>query len=307
MNGTDLFNLLEERKALPALRATDAWGALARESELRMQPDDVLTKSGWTRREVDAVQFPEGTEAAKMHRLLAVYWLERWSQADAAAQAAQLVAEESRRAANALWVSQAPERERIAREKAAKEKANRRRARWVEFGPPGKLGRLKQHDLTIDTAQQRKAVAVINADDDAPTLCLLGTPGTGKSSFAALWLRKEFAAGKEVQWVTGFDFAEDVDSNDPEDVIDSHEWAESLVLDDIEADFPQPAQRALAEVFDRRRQNRGATCFTTNLTKPQLEKMFGPRNYSRLMAGAKVLPLTGKDYRLSPCFAGEMQ
>jgi DNA replication protein DnaC len=299
----DITTMFTRRKAYAAARPpAGSWErttAPPPPKDLRLKADDIFTKSGWTLREVQAVSIPGGAGPDEVLEVLFGHWLPIWAAEDAKEHANR----EAAQARHALWLSQAPERDRIAREKAREQRTQARRARWVSDGPPGKLGSIRLGDLAVETEQQRRASAVVaNAmlEDDPQTLFLLGTPGTGKSSYAALWLRQLFDLDMGVRWVTAFDFDEAARGRGDDDLLDDCQSAYGLVVDDIDVDLSDRAQTVLAELVDRRKDEGLRTCITTNLTKDQLKEMFTPRNHSRLAGGAVWIPLTGRDYRMDP-------
>jgi len=302
----DVMQLLAERRAWVKSPDFD-WGPSVADCErLRLEPGDVHVKSGWTRREIDAAPITTDMSPAQMHVALQAFWLDRWLSEDAAKMAARRAADARQAEARALWLSQEPERQRKEKEQAKARAAKERRLEWLRTGPPRALNALTLQDLVIETDQQRKALAAIDqvfADDDALYgLAFLGTPGSGKSSMAALLLRRAFfELEHDVCWVRARDFAQEVRAEkDEERVIQRLEDCSRLVVDDIGSDLSDGAKAILAEVFDRRRQSWLTTSFTSNLTAGQLRQIFTPPQYSRIMAGITVVTLTGRDYRLEP-------
>lgn len=298
MTRQELYDLLDARLAYIKARppADDFWGHPAPPRELRLASDDTLIVQGYTVREVRAVDLTGCTRLGDKLDAIRDHWLAVWTKEEADKQAAK----EAAAARQALWESQAPERARLAKERAAQDAAAEAKARWVRLGPPGSLKHRKAGDLLIEFDEQRKAAEIVAATPHK--LWFVGTPGTGKSSYAALWLRKQFEEGEDVRWVSCFDFNEAVSGRGDDDLLEDCEWVGGLVVDDIEEDrLTDKARTALAELVDRRRDNGNRTCITTNLTPAQLKgEVFTPRNYSRLFGGAVVIPMVGRDYRLNP-------
>lgn len=256
---------------------------------LRLRQGDKLTASGWAVREVNAVELHlEMSRDEKLAKVRA-HWLAEWMREDEAAQRERWALEEEK----------------------AKAAAN---ACWAKSGPPGIYRRLGRDSYEVTTEEQRTALdKVLNfpypdAESDGPTftnLALLGTPGTGKTHLAALWLREQiFEQGYKGQFITAVQLVREVRRAWNERGVDETEVVERfgslgvLAIDDIGVDTSEGAVKTVIEVMDLRLANGRETCFTSNLSAQELRDVFGPRGYSRLMANAQVIVLTGADQRL---------
>lgn len=257
--------------------------------EFRLRKDDVLNKFGWALREVKAVSLPPGKSTDERLVVLRDHWLAEWMRQDEVAQQKRWELE----AEKALTVA---------------------KACWSENGPPGIYRRLKRDSYRVTTEEQRTALDKVfnfpfaDAETDGPTfsnLALLGTPGTGKTHLATLWLRDQiFEQGYKGQFITAAQLVREVRRAWNERGVDETEVLErfgsigALVVDDIGVDTSEGAIKTVVEVLDLRLANGRETCFTSNLSGPELREVYGPRGYSRLMANAQVVVLTGADQRL---------
>jgi len=269
------------------------------DGDMRLQAGDTINTNnatglaGWTSREFAATHRPylDNEDRFQFAAYMTEYWFYEWEGLPNLARAAR----DAR--------VKAQEAQRIARQ--AQE--------WVRSGPPGKYGRLQPGSFRTDTEEQRLALEKMSIfpwaseDEDATelsTLLLLGTPGTGKTHLAALWLREKlFGEGYHVQFITAAQMVREVRRAWDEKGVDETEVLRRfgsigcLVLDDIGVDATEGAVRMLVEVLDMRLANEVPTCVTSNATPKQLKEIFGPRGFSRLMANAQILTLTGADQR----------
>jgi DNA replication protein DnaC len=155
-------------------------------------------------------------------------------------------------------------------------------------------------------------------------LILMGNYGTGKSHMAVSILKRVIARGLKEQgenlWngifistpklMTKLKATYNKGSNHSEDeLLSSLEKVDLLVLDDVGAELKQVegdpgkeqeanswAIRKLLEIVDGRIGR--STIYTTNFGVKELMKLYGERNFSRMMEGTKVLRMQGKNYRL---------
>lgn len=262
------------------------WGV-----SLRLRQGDRLNRWGWAVREVVATPgLDAGMSADDKLVLLREYWFTEWNLQEALARQKKLAAE------------LAASRERL-------------REQWDECGPPGKWARLDFGSFRTDSEEQRIALERVRAfpwsadqedDDDAEftTMALMGSTGTGKTHLAVLWLRNMvLEQGNPGQFITAAQLVREVRrawddrSVDESEVLERFGSMPSLVIDDIGIDTSEGAVRILVEVLDRRLTNEVQTCFTTNATARELQEILGPRGYSRLMANAQIVALTGTDQR----------
>ncbi|MBU0589454.1 MAG: ATP-binding protein [Gammaproteobacteria bacterium] len=295
-NSADVDTLLEKRLSWAAKHPSDSPSTRSWPSAFRLRQGELLTKSGWVRREMDAAQCPPGLPVNEVLDRVCAYWLAEWSRLDA-------VAQKAREAEEVLINKQLQKR-------------------WVEFGPPSIYRPLVRGSFRVSTDEQRTALAKVDcfpwseADDtddtEFSTLALIGTPGTGKTHLAALFLRKRMLdEGEDGRFISAAQLVREVRRSwdhreiDETEVIEHFGSVGALVIDDIGVDTSEGAVRVLVEVLDQRLANGVVTCFTSNLSATELREIFGPRGYSRLMAQAQVVVLTGSDHRLEkPCIAG---
>lgn len=286
--------ILEKRKALVARSgATCAWGNIP----LRLRQGDEIGARGWTTREIDEVKLRDlldGTTDAKM-AAMRMYWAVRWDQEDAAKVRKEAHDQETRQELENFQ-------------------------RWAKYGPPGVYADLDDDSFEINDEHQRDAFDKVVAfpfkpnepDPFAPgavrfqSLAMLGTPGTGKTHLASIWLRERMLVdGVEGQFITAAQLVREVRRAwnerglDETEILQRFGTLEALVVDDLGVDTSESAVRLLVEVLDMRLAHGLATCFTSNATLEELEEIFGPRGFSRLMAQAQVVAMVGDDYRLA--------
>ena len=279
---TEVDELLKKRLATPK---GDWW-----RHGLRLRSDDALTATGWAVREVKAVELHRDMPMGEKLDKLRAHWLDEWVRKDEDAQRKRWELEAEKALAKA-------------------------RACWAQYGPPGIYRRIDRDSYRVTTEEQRTALdKVMNfpyADEESDStafsnLALLGTPGTGKTHLAALWLREQvFEQGYEGRFITSVQLVREVRRAWNERGVDETEVLERfgsvgvLVIDDIGVDTNEGAIKTVVEVFDLRLANGLHTCFTSNLTATELREAYGPRGYSRLFANAQVVVLTGVDMRLN--------
>jgi DNA replication protein DnaC len=247
---------------------------------------------GWTQREIeqvpDTLHLPTEEKLAKVR----AFWFAEWQREDAE-RIAKARADEWRRA------------------------AERAQNRWDRFGPPGKYRLLDEDSYRIESHEQRDALAKVLAFPWADesfsgsrfaTLALLGTPGTGKTHLASIWLREHMIGqGMEGQFITAAQLVREIRRAWDERGVDETKVLErfgslhALVIDDVGVDTSEGAVRLLVEVLDQRLANEMPTCITSNATPTQLREIFGPRGFSRVMANAQLVVLKGPDARLLNC------
>jgi DNA replication protein DnaC len=238
---------------------------------LRLQPNQLIGRTGWTRAEYAAAQIPENASEAEKHVAIRTYWLAEWGRRDA---------KEVSRQRKETWND------------------------WQKYGPPkGKYRAMTVDDFRTDSSERRNALGLVlafpNTNDDGldryRTLALLGGNGTGKTSLAALWLRKQHFEGLGgICWTTSAAIA-----GEGKDAVWHFGDTEFLVVDEIKAGMSSGGIETLTELFEHRTTNGFITCFTSNMSLKELHTMFGARGYSRLMCRALTLAFSGPDYRLS--------
>jgi DNA replication protein DnaC len=246
---------------------------------LYLHEGDWVDARGWTTRELVAAKPPAtGTRAERLEALYA-YCFPRWNRHDSARQARQKKEDNDLRAA-AL-------------------------ERWAKYGPPARYAWRDLESLDLETDEQRVIVDKVAAfpervetDPGAlfDVLALLGPPGTRKTQLAASWLRAwVIDACADGQFVNAGQMV--ADARDA-DAVARYCAVEYLVIDDIGAD-PNDAG-VMVTVLDARLGNNLTTVITSNATPAELEDIYGPRGFSRLMCNALVLKMTGRDWRRDP-------
>jgi DNA replication protein DnaC len=136
--------------------------------------------------------------------------------------------------------------------------------------------------------------------------------GCGKSHLLRAAARELTRAGRWVELATAWDLTAAVRGRALYDAAEraaaevaAKRWiaCEALLLDDLgqEETAPAPTAGFLIGLLEERagRQGRGARslAFATNLTEPELTQRYGAALASRLLAGALVPDLQGRDYR----------
>ena len=284
----DIDAILQERLAYK-----NKWGNPCPGSPgaLKLKEGDNVGPYGWTAHEIEAAPDTRGQPREARLTQLAEFWLGKWRQ--------EHLDEMAKSAAEARAQAEA--------------KAKRR---WAEHGPPGFYSRLDFNSFLRDTPERDDAFEkVVNfpwsaAEDDLTqfsTLALLGTPGTGKTHLAALWLRQQiFSEGYAGQFINAKQLVREIRRAwndrgvDETAQIERFGSAEALVIDDVGVDTSDGAIGILVEVLDQRLANEVPTCFTSNATPAELKDIFGPRGFSRLMASAQTVVLVGTDMRRAP-------
>lgn len=252
--------------------------------------------AGWTPREVEKtpnLYALRGDTVAQRLAYMVEFWAFEWSGCDAN------LAEKSREV-------------KVKAQNDADARALRKD--WIEYGPPPLYRHAEPESYQPENEKERQALAKVMAfpyaqeSDETPqfsTLALLGTPGTGKTLLASIWLRYQvFEAGAGGWFVSAADMAAQVlDKKTRAEALKQFGAVEYLVIDDIGAEDTNVNQHdavlALIDVIQTRLDKARVTVFTCNGSERQLRDTFGPRGYSRLMAQAQVIVSTGRDRRLT--------
>lgn len=136
--------------------------------------------------------------------------------------------------------------------------------------------------------------------EQPPNLVLLGPVGVGKSHAATAAVRPRFGAGASVEWTPVGEMLDRLDWRRP----DSHQWLDRLMAVDLLVVDDLGTERAnewtgerVYSVVNRRWLDGLPVVATTNLEPSELADALGERTYSRLVGGALVLRLAGKDRR----------
>lgn len=136
-----------------------------------------------------------------------------------------------------------------------------------------------------------------------PNLLLLGPIGVGKSHAAVAACRPHVDDGATVEFVPVLELLDRLDWRRP----DSHaylEWCCSvdlLIADDLGTERPNEWNgERLHIIVNRRRLDGLPLVATSNIEPTELEPAVGPRTFSRLVGGATVLRMSGRDRRRKP-------
>ena len=137
-------------------------------------------------------------------------------------------------------------------------------------------------------------------DTTPPNLLLLGPVGVGKSHAAVAACRPHVDDGATIEFAPVLELLDRLDWRRP----DSHDHlaaccsVDLLVLDDVGTERPNEwnAER-LHVIVNRRRLDGLPTVATSNIEPGDLEVAVGPRTFSRLVGGATVLRMSGRDRR----------
>lgn len=131
-------------------------------------------------------------------------------------------------------------------------------------------------------------------------LILLGPTGSGKTSFAYAVAKEMYCGGAKVKIWQAADLMEKLrPSNDnAQTVLASAKDSKLLVLDDLGSEKESEwTEERLFYIIDHRWQWGLPTVVVSNLTEQALKERLSDRVYSRLLDGAEVLLITGKDFR----------
>lgn len=241
---------------------------------LRLEVGDLVHPSGWTPREVAAA--PPGTKEERLQAMYA-HWFPQWDGQDI-------------------------ERDKKRAQAAAEKEDEARRQLWVKYGPPPRYADMEIEDMEIESETQRLALDKVlefparGAEDGTgglfDVLAILGPPGTRKTQLAASWLRREIFNDHDGHFVSAAQLLRDARN---EDAVARYCTIDTLVIDDIGAD-PKDVEIVL-RVVDARLNNKLTTVYTANASPKQLNDVYGPRGFSRLMCNAQVLLMGGRDWR----------
>lgn len=163
-------------------------------------------------------------------------------------------------------------------------------------------------------AELAQAVMDGEAIDDGgrskPGLLLSGTVGTGKTTLASLIFQGRIARGDMVAWIdyTRFikrvqaTYSEDYQGPSAENIINSVQRADLLVIDDMGATHltgttSDDRIEIMFQVLHAREMHNMATVITTNLSRDGLYTQFGDRIASRIRGMCVAVIMQGVDYR----------
>lgn len=150
--------------------------------------------------------------------------------------------------------------------------------------------------------------------DNEPTmkwsLMLYGTPGTGKTcllqaihrTLTYLYGNSEYGQQVKIYYVKASALGEML--KDARDLYKNHLGATVLLVDDIgfsgEAEMVNDygsRRYPIEEIIEHRYDRRLMTICTSNLSKQDFEKHYGPKVYSRFCEMFAFVPMSGKDLR----------
>ncbi|MBC7620590.1 MAG: ATP-binding protein [Candidatus Saccharibacteria bacterium] len=179
---------------------------------------------------------------------------------------------------------------------------------WRKFGPPQRYASVSFDDFKTYTPALEDAVDKVFAFPYSglatdtyeigargfDNLLIVGTPGTGKTMLAAMWLRDRMVDDEEQgQFLTSYQLG-DAALDSPE--VKRASTVQNLVLDDIAADSRD--LDAVVRILDQRLARELRTVLTSNARPDELKEIYGPRGFSRIFCNALVVLLNGTDYRL---------
>lgn len=130
-------------------------------------------------------------------------------------------------------------------------------------------------------------------------LVVLGPPGTGKSSAAALALRAAFDACLEVRFAAARTLLNDLMPDGPEGALADYCEVDRLLIDDVGKEKPTPwTAEQLDYVISARYDSERPLVVTSNFNDKDLEAHLGAHAASRLLGdGATVVVMRGNDRR----------
>jgi DNA replication protein DnaC len=264
-------NLMKARISYSKYAAKNHDGSLRSDHKgLYLERGDMISLSGLTIREVELADLPPlGRE--ECIQILIEFWSPKWDQQDR-------------------------ENEMRKSKEAEQRENDERLKRWKKYGPPPLYADRECDDFDVGTPEEEAAFdAVIGfCCTNHSMLAILGTPGTRKTQLAALLLRQEMLEyGKDGQFMTAPDLVRNAKSVE---LIKRYTSVEILVIDDIGSDSNDV--EIVLRIVDARLNNKLSTAYTSNATPTQLEEIYGPRGFSRLMCNAEIVILDGRDWRI---------
>ena len=163
----------------------------------------------------------------------------------------------------------------------------------------------------LEQAKRRVQRYATNFSKDNPVnLMLIGNYGTGKSHLAVSAVKALLLNGKNCLFIsvpklfTKLRSTYNKNSKDTEaELLEHLEKMDLLVLDDVGAEKSKDedeeyswAKTKMFEIVDSRIGKH--TIFTTNFQIEELLKIYGERNFSRMMENTHVEKMNGENYRL---------
>lgn len=167
-----------------------------------------------------------------------------------------------------------------------------------------KFATLDNYEPTNEVLAKAKAdmESYVQNFDGKQNMLLHGGYGTGKSHLSVAVTKRLMEQGKQCLFLSLpklLTKIKDTYNNKgvtEEELLEVVQSVDLLVLDDLGAEHnTEWATAKLFEILDDRAGK--ATIYTTNLSSSSLRERFNERNFSRLMENAKIVKMTGSDYR----------
>lgn len=157
------------------------------------------------------------------------------------------------------------------------------------------------------TENQRNILASLNEYSDG-NIFIFGPVGTGKTHLISGLIRR--IVEERLAWFkfrTGVDMLYEIrstfnygDPGETDRMIDKFTRTDILIIDDLGAEkSTEWARETFYMIIDRRYNMMKRTFITSNLSPKELANKLNDRLVSRLIEGAMILKIDGKDYRLA--------
>ncbi len=255
---------------------------------IHAQPGDIFTRSGWARREIEAIDGWRDLgreDPPALFAALCVHW-------------------------PPIWAVETEARRKRAEQTQAEAEAREQRRRWQDCGVPSRFSQASWDDWPETDAVARQVFWHPNIPEGGRryfNLMLWGDTGRGKTRLAAAWLRDRcMQYGETVVFIAADALAREiVSAKDRSSVIARYVRFDAMVLDDLAANVGNSIDvalrhlGALEQLIEARNSEEQPTAFTTNAAPTDLEtnSVFTPRALSRIFDQALVLEVTGDDRR----------
>lgn len=255
---------------------------------MHAQPGDTFTRSGWARREIEAIDgwrdLGRGNPPA-LSAALCAHW-------------------------PPIWAAETEARRKRAEQTQAEAEAREQSRRWQACGVPLRFSQASWGDWPDTDKVARQVFWHPHIPEGGRryfNLMLWGDTGRGKTRLAAAWLRDRcLGSGDTVAFIAADALAREiVAARDRSSVIAKYTLYDAMVLDDLAANVGNSIDvalrhlGALEQLIEARNSEERPTAFTTNASPTDLEtnSVFTPRALSRIFDQALVLEVTGDDRR----------